>query len=124
MDGYLEPVCKAKNVAISRPRELPAIVEAQSVDPQSVIVTDEEYRVLYTGGTPLLVYDSDTDEWLQQLSLGGTVRCAPGRPRPLTSRTYNFRFIDDALILHSADFTCHLRTYLCSVYPPPFDVQF
>ena len=37
---------------------------------------------------------------------------------------YIFRFIDDALILHSANFTCHLCTYLCSVYPPHLTFSF
>ena len=81
VEGYLEPVCKAKNVAISRPRELPAVAEAQRAAPGGAVVADAAHRLLYTGGAPLLVYDSDTDEWRAERDLGGVVRSGLVGPR-------------------------------------------
>ena len=71
-------------MAISRPRELPAIADGQSLERGSVIVTDAEHRLLYTGGAPLLVFDSDTDAWKTQFFLGGAVRSG------LVTRRYVF----------------------------------
>ena len=76
-DGYLEPVCRARNVAISRPREVPAITQLEGAGAQSAMVSDEAHRLLYTGGQPLLVLDTDTNAIVASFSLGGVIRCAP-----------------------------------------------
>ena len=73
-DGYLEPVCRARNVAISRPREMPAITQAADTTAQSTIVSDEEYQLLYTGGQPMLVLDTNDNEIVARFSLGGIIR--------------------------------------------------
>ena len=72
--GYLEPICRAKNVAISRPLEVP--VQAEEA---AALVADEHHQLIYAGGNPLLVFDSGNDNVLTSFALGGTVRYGPTR---------------------------------------------
>ena len=67
--GYLEPLCRARNVAISRPREVP--VQAQGA---VALVVDERHGLMYTGGRPLLVFWGGDAGALRPFSVGGTVR--------------------------------------------------
>ena len=70
--GYLEPACRALNVAIARPREQPAL--AQNWAGGRAIVSDEAHRRLYAGGAPLLVVDTDTDATAVAVELGGAIQ--------------------------------------------------
>ena len=67
--GYLEPACRGKNVAISRPREIPVQTTGASV-----LVADEYHRLIYAGGSPLLVFNSNDDTVIASFMVGGTVR--------------------------------------------------
>ena len=61
-------------MAISRPRETRVSKDDESV--VSAIVTDEKYRLLYTGGLPLLVFNTDDDSTVEKFSLNGTIKYA------------------------------------------------
>ena len=77
--GYLEPHCRARDIAISRVAEVPAFaLDAGSGDGggDSIIFTDEAYKMAYTGGQPLWVLHTETKASYPSLDLGGTIRSA------------------------------------------------
>ena len=55
--GWAEPVCTTKNVAVSRSgADMAAVSLDPDADADTVVVTDERERLLYTGGLPLIVF--------------------------------------------------------------------
>ena len=83
-DGYLAPACQARNVAISRPRELPVVAQAEGGGARGGMVLDEAYHLLYTGGQPLLVIDTETDAVVASFWLAGAVRAGYAHQRVVT----------------------------------------
>ena len=77
-DAYLAPLCRALNVAISRPREMAALTQAPGAGARSAMVSDAEHHLLYTGGQPLLVLDPTTNDIVAAFFLAGLIRSAGG----------------------------------------------
>ena len=56
--GYMRPACRRRNVAISRAPEIP--LPGLGVPLDGALVLDPQHRLLYVGGTQLLVIDVET----------------------------------------------------------------
>ena len=78
-EGYLVPLCIARNVRISRAGDLTAVGEGIRYDGTSMAVVDEAYRLVYTGGQPLLVFHSEDGSPAAQMSLNGVCVCVRTR---------------------------------------------
>ena len=74
--GYLAPECLRPNVAVSRSLEIPVGSTQWDAAAPAAVVADEEHRLLYIGGMPLLVFDMDSGANLpgSTLDLQGTAR--------------------------------------------------
>ena len=74
-DGWALPLCLTWNVGNSRSGEFAALSSNPDADADTVVVTDEEHSLVYTGGLPLQVITSDDRQALiWTLDLGGMVR--------------------------------------------------
>ena len=70
---YLWPTCTGRNEAVARGTDMP--MQHYTADlGAGTVVTDEEERLLYVGGTPLLVFDIDDRKLQASIELGGTMR--------------------------------------------------
>ena len=54
-DGWALPLCLTWNVGNSRSGEFAALSSNPDADADTVVVTDEEHSLVYTGGLPLQV---------------------------------------------------------------------
>ena len=70
-EGYLEPLCRARGIAISRGPQVAVLGNTGTA-----LVQDETYRLLYLGGDPLVVFDADDGKLLYKkvLPTAGTLR--------------------------------------------------